>query len=464
MTWRILLAQLGLLVLILLGAVVPMGLAAAAADQQAYVDAAAGSARSLAAIAEEKVDDKAPDPQLPGQLTRAARVGDGVELVTRSGAVLARAGDPAAADRSLSLALAGRTVAGWQGDGAGRRLVVAVPVGGRLPPVGAVLLTRSAQPLNHAVHQLWLQLAALAAAAGVAAAVVALGLTRWVVRPVRRLEAAARAFGEADLSARAVPVPGPPEVTRLADTFNAMAGQLQTMVRGQQGAIADASHQLRTPLAAIRLRLELLADEAPDSHTGSEVRATLRELARLSRLVDGMLAVARAENAERPPQPVRVDLVIAERVAAWQPVAEEARVALARYQTVDQTGALTATMSSGQLEQVLDNVLDNAITATLPGGNVLVGATCDGEWIRVVVSDDGPGMTTQQMADAFHRFSGDRHGGTGLGLAIVHRMITSEHGRVQLGIATSGGLSVTLELPQLRADRDGPSVSNRVSR
>lgn len=440
---RILLAQLGLLLLILLGTVLPLGVATAAADRQTYVDSATSAARSLAAVVEENVDDGRADPTLPGQLSHAARAGDAVELVNRDGAVLARAGDLSAGGALLRRALAGRSPVAWYGEGGTRRLAVAVPVGGRTPAVAAVLLVRPARPIEDAVARLWLRLATLTALATLAAAVVALALARWVGGPVLRLEAAAGAFGYADLGARANTVAGPSEVRRLADTFNTMAARLQMLVHRQQSVIADVSHQLRTPLAAIRLRLELLADETSDSHVGAEVGGALAELGRLSRLVDGMLAVARAEHSARPPEPVRVDRVVDERVSAWQPVAEEAGVAMVS----DVAGELTATMTDGHLEQVLDNLLDNSITATPAGGTVAVRAAYRAGQISIVISDDGPGMTARQQADAFHRFAGDRDGGSGLGLAIVHRLITTDRGTAELGSAPSGGLAVTLQLP-----------------
>ena len=123
---------------------------------------------------------------------------------------------------------------------------------------------------------------------------------------------------------------GPPELRRLGATFNTMAGRLEALVHGNRAVIADVSHQLRTPLAALRLRLDLLAaDPDPDPETtGHELAGALEELARLSRLVDGLLAVARAENVVPVPAAVDVAEVARERVVAWHPVADDRGIAL----------------------------------------------------------------------------------------------------------------------------------------
>lgn len=440
MTRRILSAQLALLVAVLLGAIVPLGLATTADDRAAFRGATLGTARSLGTVAEEKLDDKRGDPQLSLLLSRIVIAGDSAEVVRRDGSVLARAGRPVAAAPVLASALRGHIATGWSGSGDSRHLAVAVPVGGRTPPVGAVLLVRPAEPLDRTIHRLWLLLTGIAGLAAFAAAAVALALARWVGRPVRSLEAAARSFGDARLEARAAADSGPPEIRQLAATFNLMAARLETVVHGHRAAIADVSHQLRTPLAAIRLRLELLADESAGSPTAAEAGAALAEVARLSRLVDGMLAIARGENTDPRPDDVPVGQVATERVDAWRPVADEAAIALRSEVSAEH---LTAVMTAGHLEQVLDNLLDNAITASPPGGTVTVQAARQDGLVRLVVTDDGPGMTPQQQAAAFHRFSGDGVGGSGLGLAIVHRLITADGGRISIATSASGGLAVT---------------------
>ena len=194
-------------------------------------------------------------------------------------------------------------------------------------------------------------------------------LARWVGRPLSDLDAAAQKLGGGALDTRSPTGHGPPEVRRLALTFNTMAGRLEALVHGHQAMMADVSHQLRTPLAALRLRLDLLTQDA-DQATAAELAAAQGEIARLSRLVDGLLAIARAENVVGTPVEVAVDTVIGDRAAAWRPIAEERGVEL----TTACPGPVRASLGDGHLEQILDNLLANALDAVPSGGHVRVSA------------------------------------------------------------------------------------------
>src|SRR5207248_9893947 len=135
-----------------------------------------------------------------------------------------------------------------------------------------------------------------------------------------------------------------------------------------------------------------LATDA-DGDTTAELAGAQDEIARLSRLVDGLLAVARAENTVAEAVPVAVDAVIADRAAAWRPVAEERGVTLATHCPAP----VTALAGEGHLEQALDNLLANALDAVPAGGHVTVSAVASGWGVRASVADDGPGMTAEQQ-------------------------------------------------------------------
>jgi signal transduction histidine kinase len=237
-------------------------------------------------------------------------------------------------------------------------------------------------------------------------------------------------------------------VRRLAGTFNMMAGRLDALVTGHRAMMADVSHQLRTPLAALRLRLDVLALASPPP-LADELAGAQGEVARLSRLVDGLLAVARAENVTSAPVPVPVDAVIRDRVAAWLPAAEEKPAML----EARADGSLTARLGEGHLEQILDNLLANALEAVPAGGRVKVSGCQAGGLVRVTVIDDGPGMSVAERRAALHRYASATPGGTGLGLAIVHRLVTSDGGTVDLTDTPGGGLTVKLELPAVARER-----------
>jgi signal transduction histidine kinase len=311
-----------------------------------------------------------------------------------------------------------------------------------------VALARSTEPLDHRLTVLRGWLAAVSVAALIAAALIATALARWVSRPLGALERTAQHLGDGDFSARAPAAAGPPEVRRLAGIFNRMAGRLETLVSGHQAMMADVSHQLRTPLAALRLRLDVLAIQAPDN-LAEELAGAHDEIGRLSRMVDGLLAVARAENVTAAPVPVQVEAVIRDRCAAWKPAADEKPVDL----SAPATEPLTARMREGHLEQILDNLVANAIEAVPCGGNIRIMARPAGDRVRIIVADDGPGMTPQQRQAAFRRFASARPGGTGLGLAIVHRLITADGGTAELSDSPGGGLTVALDVPAIPRER-----------
>jgi signal transduction histidine kinase len=267
------------------------------------------------------------------------------------------------------------------------------------------------------------------------------------------LQATAQRWADGSLHERADPLIGPPEVREVATALNVMAQRLDTLVHGSRAVVADVSHQLRTPLAAMRLRLELLRDEVaraqPGANVDEDVTVSLGEVERLSRLVDGLLAVARAEGTTAESEPVDVSAAVRERRHAWQPVAEERGVQI----DVDCDGGATASVTAGHLEQILDNLLDNALEAMPSGGYVRMSVRSDGPHVTVVVTDTGVGMTPEQQQVAFRRFvSGRSDGGTGLGLAIVHRLVTADGGDVSLRSEPGAGTTVSIQLPAARAD------------
>ncbi len=438
MSRRLLVALLALTGAILLGAVLPLGYTTARHDRAVFSTQAESEAAVLAALAEEQASDNS----RATPTWHSSDPHDKVCVVAADGTW--RAGDAGSCPRgtALAAALQRRTTLTWLGTGDHERLVVTVPVGEQAEPAGALSLTRSARPLHERVERLWVVLAGVAVLALLAAAALALWLTRWVARPLDSLADTAERLGDGALDARARVDAGPPEVRRLAETFDTMAGRLETLVHGSRAVVADVSHQLRTPLAALRLRLELLGDEATAS--AEELAGALQEVERLSRLVDGLLAVARAEGGVTERAPVDVTHVVHGRVDAWAPLAEERNVVLGD----DVAGPLVAAATPGHLEQALDNVLANALDALDGSGHVTVSAAPLAGRVEIRVADDGPGMTPEQRDAAFHRFASTRAdaGGSGLGLAIVHRLVTSDGGEVRLEDTPGGGLTVVLVL------------------
>jgi signal transduction histidine kinase len=437
---RLLLALVGLTAAILIGAVIPLGLRASAHDYAGYVEDAQSRAMMAGAAAEEVLADHVSGSGLSHALTAAAHGGDGLAVLSPGGAVIRRAGPPVVVpSRLIGQAERGdRPVTDVSHD----RVLVVVPVRSGGQTVGVVALLRPTERLEYTLRTFWMTLVLIAAAALAAAVLIGLGLSRWAARPLAVLDSAARKLGDGDLSARAEAAACPAEFRRLASTFNTMAGRLETLVHENRAVIEDVSHQLRTPLAALRLRLDLLAQESGES--SAEFTGALGEVARLSRLVDGLLAVARAENATPVAVTVRADQVVAERIAAWAPVAAEQGIRL----TSPPMSPAPALMADGYLEQILDNLIANAVEALGDGNRITVHATTVQERVLVVVEDDGPGMSEAEMDRAFRRFATSTAGGSGLGLAIVYRLASSSGGSARLTRTGGGGLTVIVDIPR----------------
>jgi signal transduction histidine kinase len=451
-TRRILLALVGFTAAVIVAALVPLTLNAASHDRNSFIEETKGMARSDAAIAQDRLDGRR-DPALVTLLPQTRQAGDGLLILPVSAAPITDHGMPpgnwsqlvAEADQQGRLANDTGQPLEAKTETMGSWIIAAFPVyrnGGKGPLDGTVILARTTRSLDHEITELWIILGTIAATATIGAALLAFGLARWVSRPLKELDRAAGRLADGDLAIRAEVGSGPPELRRLGRTFNTMAGRLEALVHGSRAVIADVSHQLRTPLAALRLRLDLLASDT-DPDTAHELAGALDELARLSRLVDGLLAVARAENVV--PVPVAVDMagVARERVAAWHPVADDRGIAL--YGRA--AGTVLAWLGEGHLEQILDNLIANALEALSPGQRVTVTATQTPAGPRLEVRDNGPGMSPEDRERAFLRFSTSNPNGTGLGLAIVHRLATANGGTASLAETPGGGLTVIIDFP-----------------
>jgi len=464
--------------IVLVGAVVPLTLNATSHDRTSFVQDAAGMARTEAVIAQpeldvlyEKAERNHPKPSnlavaqgTTAKLTlvqESREAGDGLLMQTSNGVLVYRHAVPPgnwnqlaaqAETQAQPLAMTDQTVQPVA-EIVGSQVIAAMPVAGQGNLsglwVGTVILARSTQPLDHEILDLWVILGSIAVVAMLAAAMLAFGLSRWVSRPLKGLDAAARRLADGDLAIRAKVQSGPPELRRLGTTFNTMAGRLEALVHGNRAVIADVSHQLRTPLAALRLRLDLLAADT-DPDTGRELAEALGELARLSRLVDGLLAVARAENVVPVPVAVDVTDVARERVVAWHPVADDRSIVLVM--SPADSPAVLAWVGEGHLEQILDNLIANALDALSPGNLVRLTVAATPAGARIIVADNGPGMSAEDRERAFLRwFSSSSPNGAGLGLAIVHRLATSNGGTTRLDQTPGGGLTVTLDFPGVSA-------------
>ncbi|MGW3285400.1 sensor histidine kinase [Streptomyces sp. NPDC001002] len=334
----------------------------------------------------------------------------------------------------------------WQRN----RLVVASPVI-RDGDVVAVVVTDS--PTGHMRSRIlhgWLIIGAGEIAAMLLAVGAALRLTGWVLRPVRVLDATTHAIASGRLKSRVAAAGGPPELRRLAGAFNEMADNVEEVLEQQRAFVADASHQLRNPLAALLLRIELLALELPEGN--EEIASVRTEGKRLAEVLDDLLDLALAEHTEADLRITDIGALAAERVAAWTPTAEAKGVRL-----VADCPATTAWADPITLSSALDAVIDNAIKFTPEDETVEVVVAVDGAVSKVVVTDDGPGLTEEELARVGDRFwRSGRHQnikGSGLGLSISRALLAAGGGAISYGPHEPHGLTVTVSVP-----RSGPAA------
>ena len=283
------------------------------------------------------------------------------------------------------------------------------------------------------------------------AVVFALLLAYTITRPLSRLRHATEQVGRENFEVEADETSGPAEVRVLARSFNRMSTRLGALVERQRGFASDASHQIRTPLTALRLRLEQVDEALVSDPVSARVKldAALHETERLQRLTDGLLALARAEARSEDLIDVDIREVLTDRVAAWSALSAESGVNLRAAEVTDSR----AKAMPGVVEQIVDNFIDNAVQYAPSGSEVEISAVHEAEGIRVFVADRGPGMTTEQCERALDRFwraPDAAPDGTGLGLAIASRLAEASGGRVSLRPRDGGGL--VAELLLVRAD------------
>ena len=458
MSRRLLVSYLALALVVLALLEIPLGVAYARNERHDLSTDVERDAVALASLAEDALEQRTAAPPALVRLARRyqADTGGRVVVVDAQGRALVDSqsqgpGADFSTRPEIAEALDGRVATGTRHSNTldTDLLYVAVPVASGGVVHGAARITYPTSEVDERVRRYWLTLAAIAAVVLAVAVALAGGFARWIVRPLGTVEAAAGRVAAGSLTVR-VPASGPPELRRLAGSFNEMVAKLQALLHSQEQFVADASHQLRTPLTALRLRLENLAG-AGEARRAEELEGALDELERLGALVDGLLTLARADRAASAPVEVDVAAAIEERVDAWTALAEEQRVRLQA--RVD--GRLRALVSPGRIEQVLDNLLANALEVAPAGSSVEVASARTDGWVELRVRDRGPGMTGEQLSHAFDRFwRGERsEGGFGLGLAIVQRLVRADGGEVQLHPREGGGLEAVVRLPAARLAR-----------
>ena len=456
MTRRLLITYLAITALTLAVVVVPLGRIFAQRERDRLTFGIERDAQAVAALVEDPLEAGAA-PSIDSVLTSYHESGGRIVVVDRNGISVADS-DAVGGERrdfstrpEIAAALDGERSSGTRASetAGGDLLYVALPVASGGTVHGAVRITYPTSTLDARVRTTWWRLGLLCAVVLGLVAVVGVVFARSVTRPVRRLEQASRRLAAGDLSVRVDVNDGPSELRSLAETFNTTAQQLGQTIESQHRFVADASHQLRTPLTALRLRLETLEPFVAQA-AQPKLDAAITETDRLARLVQSLLVLARSDATRTPCEPVDVSTAVMGRLDAWGPVAGDQGVRL----IADCPPAVWARAVPGAVEQILDNLVSNALDAAPDDTEVTVRITTAAGAVELHVIDQGGGMSADAREHAFERFwrqagrSGDHLAdGFGLGLAIVEQLATSCGGSARLDAGPGGvGLDAVVTL------------------
>jgi signal transduction histidine kinase len=456
---RLIAAFAFVLVLVVVALEVPLALTVRERIESDVESHAAGQAQLIAASSAGALDD---ERTLPRIVERAAEdLGGRVIVVDDRGRLIADSAgqgleDDSYADRpEIRAALAGETSQGQRYSSTLDEdlLYTAVPVLVDGEAEGAVRVTQSLEAMHDRIRRDILGLVAIGGLTILLGLAFAAVLAGSLSQPLRALARAARRVGGGELDTRAEVV-GPSEQREVAHAFNEMATRLEQAFAAQREFVANASHQLRTPLTGLRLRLEAASLRTDDADLAEDLEAAQGELDRLARLLSGLLTLAREEM--RPTRIGSADLegCVEAAVERWRPQAEIRGQRL----VAAGSGAVAASASPEDIAIVLDNLLENALSYSPPGSEVRLQWASEGNEAWIAVLDEGPGLEPGEEERVFERFargstSRSRPHGTGLGLAIVAALAQRWGGNATIANRPEGGAIAEIRLPAAPVDK-----------
>lgn len=351
----------------------------------------------------------------------------GTDFTNRPEVVKALTGVPAVGERKS--ATLGETL-----------VFVAVPVLLGDSVLGVVRLSNPKSQIDEEVRNRVIGIVVAGLFTLLAAVGIAIPLALTIARPITKLTRRTERLADGDFSVRADDATGPPEVRELSRSFNAMAGRLGLVIENQRHFASAASHQLRTPLTALRLRLEQAQELVPPdaSVLADTLDASRAEADRLQEMVEQLLALARLDGGSTATMSVNASEIARNRIEMWESLAAERGVRISGRIAEHASCAVI----DGALEQIVDNYIDNALTVAPEGSEIVVIVVRSENHVVIDVIDAGPGLQPEQRDKAFERFwrgaATTNSAGTGLGLAIVLQLATASGGTAELLPRTDG--------------------------
>ncbi|MFE3543867.1 sensor histidine kinase [Nocardia sp. NPDC059177] len=469
---RLLIALTVFAALAVLAFAVPLSLTAATSRTQQLVLGRSGDADRFATLA-DATGSAGGTRALADEVTRYHELyGENVLVVDARGAPIVNAGVAVDDPRiKAAVAAARRNQRPQQEDRltpwSAPTMLIARPVGTGVQVNGAVVIEASTAAARSAIGRVWAVIAIGALGAMAVFMLLALVLSRWVLRPLAAMSGAVAELtatlpkrrGRAPITRR---YGGPAEVRALAESVDAMATAVADSADAQHQLVADTAHAMRNPLAALTIRLDSLESAVPATASAT-FRGATTEVERLTALLDDLLRLAVAEapaafgtaaSTEEHCDPAQV---VADRIDAWTSAFDEAGTLLTATPT-DETvraplpgaGNVVAAISAAALAQILDVALSNSCRYAGSGAHTTVAVSGGHESLTVRVADDGPGVAPDeldQLTGRFFRGSSAVAGGTGLGLSIAQALAKARGGGVTVEAVHPQGLAVVVRVP-----------------
>ncbi|HEX9695051.1 MAG TPA: HAMP domain-containing sensor histidine kinase [Actinomycetota bacterium] len=421
--------------------IVPLGVASSRANLASFVEQRVAQALRVAdsvARAPNTINERY--PRSSGDA--AWLIGGSSTGPTRSEAF--PEGEPAGAE--IDAARAGSPEHRFGESPLGRRLFMAAPV----QQLDRILwVSASLDPVERLNRETWLIAIGIGALTMAVAVVVGATLAARITRRLESVAEGASRLGEGRWDA-AIPVEGPDEIAALAARLNEMGSEIGRLLRREKDFVAAASHQLRTPLAAIKIRIDEIRalDAVTDPQALQDLDEMSEEVDRLTALTRRLLDLSATESRPEP-RPLPVAQAVREALGRVLPLAELRRIAL-RFEGEPSEAVLAA--PAGAFEEVLFNVLDNAVKFSSSGTDVLVSVSGTGDTVVIDVADRGPGIPDDDRERVFAPFyrGARKEPGHGLGLAIGARLCARSSATLKLDPRPGGGTVARIEWPAWR--------------
>lgn len=318
--------------------------------------------------------------------------------------------------------------------------------------IGVLLFSSPVQSMMQGLYQLQDQMILYFLIVAGVVLVIALIFSRVITKPIAVLTRGIQRMGRGDFSAR-VAVKGSGELKRLAETFNTMSEKLEALDKSRNQFVSNASHELKTPLATMKILLEsVIYQPEMEAELRTEFMTDInKEIDRLSLIISDLLTLVQMDtkNMKLNRQNIRMSELVQDTIHKLTPMAQKRQQAIAA--DIQDEGEMYA--DGIKLQQVVYNLMENAVKYTQPGGRIQVRLFKTGKDVNITVSDNGPGIPKDDLPHIFDRFyrvdkaRSRETGGTGLGLSIVKQIVMLHGGNVTVKSEEGQGATFTVELP-----------------